>query len=74
VNVGRFLFPPLLGFSLGGHLALNVAMTPPTGVTVRGVVDFFGPTMTAPLLNKWTALPELTQARTGTVDLLKRTL
>jgi len=32
-------------------------MTPPAGVTVRGIVDFFGPTLTVPLPNHWSALP-----------------
>ena len=34
----------LLGFSLGGFLALSLAMDPPAAVQPRGVVDFFGPT------------------------------
>ena len=61
----------LLGFSLGGHLALNVAMAPPRGVTIRGVVDFFGPTVTAPLPNKWSVLPPVLIVH-GTADPLVR--
>jgi dienelactone hydrolase len=34
----------VLGFSLGGFLALSVAMDPPASVPIAGVVDFFGPT------------------------------
>lgn len=34
----------LLGFSLGGHLALSVALDPPPHAWLNGVVDFFGPT------------------------------
>jgi carboxymethylenebutenolidase len=45
----------LLGFSLGGQLALGLAMDPPPGATVRAVVDFFGPTQ---LLDPhWSRLP-----------------
>jgi dienelactone hydrolase len=43
--------------ALGGHLALNVALSPPPGVELRGVVDFSGPTVTAPLPDKWSTLP-----------------
>jgi dienelactone hydrolase len=35
----------LVGFGLGANLALDVAMTPPDTVTVRAVVDYFGPTV-----------------------------
>jgi dienelactone hydrolase len=34
----------VLGFSLGGYLALSLAMDPPASATMAGVVDFFGPT------------------------------
>nr|WP_254798646.1 dienelactone hydrolase family protein [Sphingobium sp. AS12] len=45
----------ILGFSLGGYLALRVAMDPPGGVAVQSVVDFFGPTH---LLDAhWSKLP-----------------
>ena len=47
----------ILGFSLGGHLALSLAMDPPAGVTARCVVDFFGPTRT--LEPHWTKMPPL---------------
>jgi len=47
----------VLGFSLGGHLALEVAMTPPTSASVKAVVDFFGPTTSVALPNRWGQLP-----------------
>lgn len=34
----------VLGFSLGGYLALSLAMDPPASAAIAGVVDFFGPT------------------------------
>ena len=45
----------ILGFSLGGHLALSLAMDPPAGVTPKCVVDFFGPTAT--LEPHWSNMP-----------------
>jgi dienelactone hydrolase len=47
----------LIGFSLGGHLALGLAMGPPAGTTPKGVVDFFGPTLVPELRGNWSALP-----------------
>ena len=47
----------VLGFSLGGHLALSLAMDPPPGVTLKAVVDFFGPTGT--LQPHWAKMPPL---------------
>jgi len=47
----------ILGFSLGGHLGLSLAMDPPVGLTPRCVVDFFGPTRT--LEPHWTKMPPL---------------
>jgi dienelactone hydrolase len=55
----------ILGFSLGGHLALSLAMDPPVGVTPKCVVDFFGPTRT--LEPHWTKMPPLLVFH-GTVD------
>lgn len=46
----------LLGFSLGGFLALSLAMDPPAAVRPRGVVDFFGPTDR--LDPHWSRLPQ----------------
>ena len=58
-----------IGFSLGGNLALNLAMAPPIGTSVRCVVDFFGPTRLAPLDDKFTKLP-LVLIQHGTADSL----
>lgn len=45
----------VLGFSLGGYLALSLAMDPPAAAPVRGVADFFGPT--DKLDTNWSRLP-----------------
>jgi dienelactone hydrolase len=45
----------ILGFSLGGHLALSLAMDPSAGITPKCVVDFFGPTKT--LKPHWAKMP-----------------
>ena len=45
----------ILGFSLGGNLALSLAMAPPAGTNLKCVVDFFGPTQL--LENHWSKLP-----------------
>lgn len=47
----------LVGFSMGGNLALDVAMMPPSGTTVRAVVDNFGPTRSVPLEGNVMKLP-----------------
>lgn len=57
----------LLGFSLGGHIALSLAMARPSGVTLKGLVDFFGPTVQVPLSGDWSALPP-TLIHHGTTD------
>lgn len=49
----------VIGFSLGGHLALSLGMAPPTGVALKCIVDFFGPTTQAPLETNWSRLPPL---------------
>jgi dienelactone hydrolase len=56
VNAGRM---GVLGFSLGGHLALTLGMSPPRGTSLRCVVDFFGPTRQPPLAGNRGALPPL---------------
>jgi dienelactone hydrolase len=57
----------VLGFSLGGDLALSLGMDPPAAVAVRCVVDFFGPTH---LLDpNWSRLPP-TQIFHGDADRL----
>ena len=45
----------ILGFSLGGNLALSLAMDPPAGTNLKCVVDFFGPTQL--LENHWSKMP-----------------
>ena len=45
----------ILGFSLGGNLALSLAMEPPAGTKLKCVVDFFGPTQL--LENHWAKMP-----------------
>ena len=45
----------ILGFSLGGNLALSLAMAPPAGTNLKCIVDFFGPTQL--LENRWSKLP-----------------
>ncbi len=57
----------VLGFSLGGHLALRLAMTPPAGRKFKAVVDFFGPTLTPEVQGDWSALPA-TLIHHGTAD------
>jgi dienelactone hydrolase len=49
----------VLGFSLGGHYALGLAMAPPSGTAVRCAVDFFGPTLSPPLNGNWSRMPPL---------------
>jgi dienelactone hydrolase len=45
----------LLGFSLGGHLSLDLGMAPPPSIKPKCVVDFFGPTLG--MDGTWPALP-----------------
>lgn len=45
----------VLGFSLGGYLALSLAMEAPTAAPIRAVADFFGPTDS--LDANWSRLP-----------------
>jgi len=59
----------LLGFSLGGHIALGLAMGRPAGMNLKGLVDFFGPTVQVPLTGDWSALPPVL-IHHGTVDRL----
>lgn len=47
----------VLGFSLGGNLALSLAMDPPAGTRIKCVVDFFGPTQW--LEGHWSKLPPI---------------
>ena len=48
----------MIGFSLGGHLALSLAMgRSAAGANIKAVVDFFGPTIQPDLRGDWSALP-----------------
>jgi dienelactone hydrolase len=49
----------VIGFSLGGHLALSLAMAPHPGAVLKCVVDFFGPTRLPPLGGDRSLLPPL---------------
>ena len=53
-NAGRL---GVLGFSLGAHLALRLAMSPGAGTGIKCVVDFFGPTRAPELPGDRSALP-----------------
>ena len=57
----------LVGFSLGGHYALNAAMTPPPGASVKAVVEFFAPTRNPALAGPWARMPPLL-VHHGTAD------
>jgi carboxymethylenebutenolidase len=59
----------VIGFSLGGHLALGLGMSPPAGVAVKCAVDFFAPTLDPPLQGALSALPPV-QIHHGTADTL----
>jgi dienelactone hydrolase len=56
-----------IGFSLGGHVVLRLAMDPPAGTTLKGVVDFFGPTSAPRLHGNRAVLPPV-QIHHGTDD------
>ena len=47
----------MVGFSLGGHFALSLAMAPPAGITLKCIVDFFGPVVEPPLVGNRAAMP-----------------
>jgi dienelactone hydrolase len=49
----------VLGFSLGGHYALSLAMSPPAGTAIACAVDFFAPTLAPPLAGDWRRIPPL---------------
>jgi dienelactone hydrolase len=57
----------LLGFSLGGHLALDLSMNQPGGASIKAVVDFFAPTLQPKLQGKWSAMPPVL-VHHGTAD------
>jgi dienelactone hydrolase len=54
VDAGRL---GILGFSLGGHFALSQAMSPPSGISLKCAVDFFGPIVNPPLTGNRAAMP-----------------
>lgn len=64
VDAGRL---GAIGFSLGGHIAMTLAMAPPPGTTLKCVVDFFGPTRAPTLPGRRAAMPPV-QIHHGTED------
>jgi dienelactone hydrolase len=57
----------VIGFSLGGHLALKLSMQQRSGMNLKGVVDFFGPTLEPPVTGDWSKLPPIL-IHHGTLD------
>jgi dienelactone hydrolase len=49
----------VLGFSFGAYVTLSLGLAPPSGVTLRALVDFFGPTTSLPSSSPWASLPQL---------------
>lgn len=47
----------VIGFSLGGHVALNLGMARPSAAALKAVVDFFAPTLQPKLHGNWSTLP-----------------
>jgi dienelactone hydrolase len=47
----------VVGFSLGGHLALKLSLQPHGGMNLKGVVDFFAPTIQPAVTGDWSKLP-----------------
>jgi dienelactone hydrolase len=66
VDAGRL---GAIGFSLGGHVALDLGIAPPPGASLKCVVDFFGPTVMVPLVGDRAALPPVL-IHHGTADTL----
>jgi dienelactone hydrolase len=66
VDAGRL---GAIGFSLGGHMVLDLGIAPPPGVSLKCVVDFFGPTATVPLDGDRALLPPVL-IHHGTADAL----
>jgi dienelactone hydrolase len=58
-----------IGFSLGGHLALSLAMALPPGTMLKYVVEFFAPTLVPRLVGNRASLPPV-QIHHGTADQL----
>ena len=57
----------VIGFSLGGHFALSLGLVPPRGVTLKCIVDFFGPTIAPPLHGRFDRMPPV-QIHHGSAD------
>jgi dienelactone hydrolase len=47
----------VIGFSLGGHFALTLGLDPPPRLTMKCLVDFFGPTLVPPLTGRFERMP-----------------
>jgi len=47
----------VIGFSLGGHFALTLGLAAHPGVTLKCIVDFFGPTLAPPLQGRFAQMP-----------------
>jgi dienelactone hydrolase len=57
----------VIGFSLGGHFALTLGLAARPGVTLRCIVDFFGPTLAPPLQGRFDRMPPV-QIHHGSAD------
>ena len=57
----------VIGFSLGGHFALTLGLDPRPGVTLKCIVDFFGPTLAPPLEGRFEKMPPV-QIHHGSSD------
>ena len=57
----------VIGFSLGGHFALTLGLDPRPGVTLKCIVDFFGPTLAPPLEGRFEKMPPV-QIHHGSAD------
>lgn len=66
IAVGRL---GAIGFSLGAHIGLTLAMAPPAGAALKCVVDFFGPTLSPVLAGSRASLPPV-QIHHGKKDLI----
>jgi dienelactone hydrolase len=57
----------VIGFSLGGHFALTLGLAARPGVTLKCIVDFFGPTLAPPLQGPFEQMPPV-QIHHGSAD------
>ena len=57
----------VIGFSLGGHFALGLGLARRPGVTLKCIVDFFGPTLAPPLQGRFEQMPPV-QIHHGSAD------